>query len=106
MKHGGYRYEGDVKRTGVNWTPVRVFGTVPLEADGSAYFDVRAPERSLFLCRPLGGNAGGTNGKCRRVYKSTRDPDYQAVLALVTERVNKAWTAPCRRDLRNMTQPR
>ena len=38
--HGGQRYEPDVKRVMVNWTPVRILGDVPIEADGSAHFRV------------------------------------------------------------------
>ncbi|PIU92266.1 MAG: hypothetical protein COY42_32260 [Armatimonadetes bacterium CG_4_10_14_0_8_um_filter_66_14] len=38
--HGGQRYEPDAKATGLNWTPVRVLGEVPVEADGSASFYV------------------------------------------------------------------
>ena len=37
---GGQRYEPDAKGTPVNWTPVRVIGTVPIEPDGSAHFRV------------------------------------------------------------------
>ncbi len=40
--HGGQRYEPDVKSVMVNWTPARVIGTVPVEADGSACFRVPA----------------------------------------------------------------
>ncbi len=40
--HGGQRYEPDVKGVMVNWTPARVIGTVPVEADGSASFRVPA----------------------------------------------------------------
>ena len=39
---GGVRYEPDAKATGVSWTPVRILGTVPVEADGSAHFRVPA----------------------------------------------------------------
>ena len=38
--HGGRRYEIDAKGRGVNWTPARVIGTVPVEPDGSACFRV------------------------------------------------------------------
>jgi hypothetical protein len=41
-EHGGWRYETDAKRIGINWTPVRILGTVPVEADGSAHFRVPA----------------------------------------------------------------
>ncbi len=41
-EHGGKRYEPDVKAVMINWTPVRVIGTVPIEADGSAHFRVPA----------------------------------------------------------------
>lgn len=40
--YGGQRYEKDVKQVMVNWTPARVIGTVPVEADGSACFRVPA----------------------------------------------------------------
>ena len=36
--HGGFRYTEKAKPN--NWTPVRVLGTVPVEADGSAHFRV------------------------------------------------------------------
>jgi hypothetical protein len=39
-QHGGWRYETDAKGVGINWTPVRILGTVPVEADGSAKFRV------------------------------------------------------------------
>jgi mono/diheme cytochrome c family protein len=39
-KAGGLRYEPVALSMGVNWTPVRVVGTVPVEADGSAHFRV------------------------------------------------------------------
>ncbi|HOS93655.1 MAG TPA: hypothetical protein PLQ54_10105, partial [Armatimonadota bacterium] len=37
---GGLRYEPDVKPVMINWNPVRVLGTVPVELDGSAHFEV------------------------------------------------------------------
>ncbi len=40
--YGGQRYEKDVKGVMINWTPARVIGTVPVEADGSAHFEVPA----------------------------------------------------------------
>ena len=45
---GGQRYEPDAKATGVNWTPVRILGTVPVEEDGSAYFRVPADKALYF----------------------------------------------------------
>jgi len=36
--YGGQRYEPDVKSVMINWNPVRVIGTVPVERDGSAQF--------------------------------------------------------------------
>jgi hypothetical protein len=39
-QEGGQRYEPDVKSVMVNWTPVRVLGTVPVEPDGSVWFRV------------------------------------------------------------------
>ncbi len=46
-KHGGFRYEPDAK-AGPNWTPTRILGTVPVEADGSAYFVVPADQAVFF----------------------------------------------------------
>ncbi|NQT13726.1 MAG: discoidin domain-containing protein, partial [Planctomycetes bacterium] len=40
--HGGQRYEPNVKSVMINWTPCRVLGEVPVEADGSAHFQVPA----------------------------------------------------------------
>jgi len=40
--YGGQRYEPDVKGVMINWTPARVIGEVPVEADGSAHFQVPA----------------------------------------------------------------
>jgi len=37
---GGLRYEPDLKQVMLNWTPVRVLGTVPVEPDGSVWFRV------------------------------------------------------------------
>jgi hypothetical protein len=45
---GGQRYEPDAKGTKVNWTPVRVLGTVPIEPDGSAHFHVPADTAVYF----------------------------------------------------------
>ncbi len=45
---GGRRYEPDAKSTGVNWTPIRILGTVPVEADGSACFRVPAETELYF----------------------------------------------------------
>ena len=45
---GGQRYDPDAKATGVNWTPVRILGTVPVEADGSAQFRVPADTNLYF----------------------------------------------------------
>ncbi len=45
---GGQRYEPDAKATGVNWTPVRIVGTVPVEEDGSAHFRVPADTAVYF----------------------------------------------------------
>jgi len=46
-KHGGQRYEPDAKGA-ENWNPTRVLGTVPLEADGSAYFKLPADQAVYF----------------------------------------------------------
>jgi hypothetical protein len=45
---GGRRYESDAKSIGVNWTPIRILGTVPVEADGSAHFRVPAHTELYF----------------------------------------------------------
>lgn len=39
-RSGGMRYERVALSEGLNWTPVQVLGTVPVEADGSAHFRV------------------------------------------------------------------
>ncbi|MBN2291356.1 MAG: discoidin domain-containing protein, partial [Pirellulales bacterium] len=39
-KTGGMRYEQVALSQGLNWTPVQVLGTVPVESDGSAHFRV------------------------------------------------------------------
>jgi len=39
---GGLRYEPDIKSVMINWNPVRILGTVPVEPDGSAHFEVPA----------------------------------------------------------------
>jgi len=46
-KYGGQRYEPDAKGA-ENWNPTRVLGTVPLEADGSANFQVPADQAVYF----------------------------------------------------------
>ena len=46
--HGGQRYEPDVKSVMLNWNPVRVIGTVPVETDGSAHFTVPADTELSF----------------------------------------------------------
>jgi hypothetical protein len=47
-EHGGFRYERDAKATGLNWNPVRVLGTVPLDGDGKALFRVPADQSMYF----------------------------------------------------------
>jgi mono/diheme cytochrome c family protein len=47
-EHGGHRYEHVALNTGLGWTPVRILGTVPIEADGSAHFQVPADEAVYF----------------------------------------------------------
>ena len=48
LTHGGWRYETDAKGRGINWTPARVLGTVPVEPDGSACFRVPADTAVYF----------------------------------------------------------
>ena len=45
---GGLRYETVALSKGLGWTPVEVFGTVPVEADGSAHFQVPADTAVYF----------------------------------------------------------
>jgi len=40
QQYGGLRYEYVALGEGISWTPVQVLGTVPVEADGSAHFQV------------------------------------------------------------------
>ena len=47
-QYGGQRYERDAKGTTINWTPVRVLGTVPIEPDGRAHFRVPADTAVYF----------------------------------------------------------
>jgi len=77
--YGGQRYEPDVKRVMINWTPARVIGEVPVEADGSAQFQVPADtpvyfqlldENHMELALVHQLSAGG--GAC--VSRVSRDP--------------------------------
>ncbi len=45
---GGLRYETVALSEGLNWTPVEVLGTVPVETDGSAHFRVPADKAVYF----------------------------------------------------------
>lgn len=45
---GGTRYHPDAKATGTSWTPIRILGTVPVAADGSAHFRVPADTAVYF----------------------------------------------------------
>lgn len=47
-RSGGQRFEPDVKAVMVNWNPVRVLGTVPVETDGSAFFRV-PPDTAVYF---------------------------------------------------------
>ncbi|MHB8974265.1 MAG: HzsA-related protein [Pirellulaceae bacterium] len=47
-RYGGLRYETVALSEGINWTPVEVLGTVPVEADGSAHFRVPADKAVCF----------------------------------------------------------
>ncbi len=66
----------------------------PGEVTRADWIDLRAPQRSLFLTAPLGN-------RCGTPYPGSTDKDYQAVLKLVTQAVEKAWRLP-RRDLATM----
>ena len=77
----------------------------PKQVSRADWIDMRRPDRSLFLAAPLAKSAGGT-GKCKKgVYPTKDDPDYRAVLELVTGAVRKAWHRPRRRDLRTLDAP-
>lgn len=65
---GGQRYDPDAKATGVNWTPVRILGTVPVEADGSAQFRVPADTGLYFQAL----DAQGREVRRMRTYISFR----------------------------------
>jgi len=54
IKGGGERYEPDVKSSPINWTPTRVLGTVPVEPDGSAHFQVPADVAVYFQALDAG----------------------------------------------------
>ena len=48
-------------------------------------FNLSQPEKSLMLMAPLAREAGGWT-KCKDpVFASTADPDYQKILAMITE---------------------
>jgi hypothetical protein len=73
----------------------------PADVSRLDWIDIHNARRSLFLTAPLAKTAGGS-GKCSpSVYRNTNDADYQAVLKLVANRVEKAWSNP-RRDLRSL----
>jgi mono/diheme cytochrome c family protein len=58
------------------------------------------PEESLFLSAPLRGAATPSGRKCDPPpYADRSDPDYQTVLQLLREALEKTWRHP-RRDLR------
>jgi hypothetical protein len=63
------------------------------------WINVREPGQSLFLMAPLAKSAGGAQCCRQAVYKDQTDPDYRAVLDMVTAAATKAWQQP-RRDLR------
>ena len=52
-------------------------------------YNLTRPEKSLYLLAPLAKAAGGlglcTNGVGKAVFESTKDPDYQKLLAMVKE---------------------
>lgn len=61
------------------------------EVTRADWIDLRAPEKSLFLAAPLGN-------RCGKAYPDPTDDDYQTVLKLIRQAVEKAWRLP-RRDL-------
>ena len=72
------------------------------------WIDLEVPAKSRFLVAPLAASAGGL-GKCKgdnapAIYTNAADPDYAAVLNVVTAAVKRAWDAP-RRDLRSFKDP-
>jgi mono/diheme cytochrome c family protein len=77
----------------------------PEEVTRPDWIDLHQPQKSLFLTAPVAKDSGGT-GKCgRAVYKTPRDPDYQALCGLVASAVKKAWQLP-RRDLKALADDR
>lgn len=62
------------------------------------WIDIHRADRSLFLSAPLARSAGGTQKCGEAVYAGDTDPDYQAVRALVSDALVRAWANP-RRDL-------
>ncbi|MCL4202337.1 MAG: discoidin domain-containing protein [Pirellulaceae bacterium] len=65
------------------------------------WIDLHQPARSLFLLAPLAQVAGGS-GRCGQpTYSDRSDPDYAALLELVTAAVDQAWKNP-RRDLQSL----
>ena len=76
----------------------------PTEISRLDWINLRQPDRSLFLAAPLSSDQGG-NGRCPGgTYAAATDCDYQAMCQLVTDAVERAWSAP-RRDLRARSAP-
>ena len=70
------------------------------EVTRADWIDLRQPEHSLFLAASLATMTTGR--KCAKPqYAGTHDEDYQALLKLVEDALQKAWSAP-RRDLRGL----
>ncbi|MBI5835353.1 MAG: discoidin domain-containing protein [Armatimonadetes bacterium] len=69
----------------------------PADVTRLDWIDLREPRASLFLRAALSG-AGGDHRCARPPYADDQDADYQAVAALVSAAVARAWAAP-RRDL-------
>jgi len=75
----------------------------PGDVTRADWIDLHRPQRSRFLTAPLAKTSAGA-ARCKQpVYKDQTDPDYQAVLQVVTAAVGKAWDQP-RRDLRALTR--
>jgi mono/diheme cytochrome c family protein len=77
----------------------------PAAVSRLSLIDIRQPARSPFLAAPLAKTAGGTEKCGPAVYKDANDTDYQAVLKLTRDSVQKAWDFP-RRDLESLPRPK
>jgi mono/diheme cytochrome c family protein len=76
----------------------------PGEVSRVDWIDLRDPARTLFLRVPLRDATGSSRGCASPVYRDANDPDYRALVELVSKAVSNAWENP-RRDLQALTRP-